>query len=117
MPKVRCFQPPGAPVRIVVPNERLRNPGESDDAFCARIAADAVAKDPTLAGLPFVDVPKTVVDGLPRALRHKWRVVGATVAMSPGAPDLPHPKQTLIDEIANASTIDALKIAVRKLIS
>lgn len=114
--KYRAFQAPGGNVRVVHPNPKMRLPEETDDAFIARIGANVVVKDPTLAGLPFVDVQQTAIDGLSRAQRHKWRIQGQTAAIDPTVPDPPHPKQALLDQVDAATTIAGLKVVIKALI-
>src|SRR5918992_4543392 len=61
-----------------------RRPGEDDDTFFARIFEDAIARDPTLQGRPFVDV---LVSDLPadKTTRDGWRLAGGRVVVDPDA--------------------------------
>jgi len=90
--RVRAYQPPDAPVRVVYPNQRLRAPGESEDAFLDRICAHTIEADPTLRGLPSADMDHTELPtertrpslDLQRAsvdVRRAWRVVGKRVVI------------------------------------
>jgi hypothetical protein len=84
---VRVYQPVNDAVRIMRPNSRLREAQEAEAAFVARIAAVTEAADPSLKGLPFVDVDDTQ---LPQArtraagtedTRTAWRLVNGTIAI------------------------------------
>lgn len=72
--KVRIYS--GTPARVLLPNERLRETGETDDAFLARIAARAEAADATLTGGVDVDAATLPAD---RDFRAAWRVNGQTL--------------------------------------
>lgn len=104
MPTVRVFQTTDGSVRVMHLNERHRRKGETDAQFFAREAA----KQPELEGLSFVDVDKA---GLPqrREARHKWRVRNGRVIEDTTVPDLPHPKQAILDAIEAAKDLDTLK--------
>lgn len=89
--QVRVYQPVDEPARVVHPNWDLFNPAvESAEAFFARVVAHTEAADPTLAGLPAVDVDHTalpaertrVVDGKAIDVRQAWRVDGDVVAVA-----------------------------------
>ena len=89
--KVRAYQPPDAPVRIVHPNPRLREAGESDEAFLDRICALTLERDPTLGGLPSVDLnaddlPKERIRVDPntkteKAVRAAWKIDSTRVVI------------------------------------
>lgn len=89
--KVRAYQTAeGEPVRLVIPNEALRRPGESDTAFLARICALTEAHDPTLRGVPHADVDpaelpaeRVVEDegGKLRNMRAIWTLKDGAVAV------------------------------------
>lgn len=117
--KFRVFQNPDGSVRINRPNPRLRNDGETDDEFIARIGADTVMKDPSLAGLPFQDVDEADIPA-DRTDRHKWRLqqLGQKFVCWPDntVPDRPHPKQPLIDRANSATTVAELKTILADLI-
>lgn len=75
---VRIYQPVGHPARVLVPNERLRRPDESDADFLARMATGAKEADRTLADLPTVDVEPSALPA-DRDFRSAWRVSGRGV--------------------------------------
>lgn len=112
--KVRVFQNLDGTVRVVHPNPKLRMAGESDDNFIARIASDAVDKDPTLAGLSFLDVDNTQLPT--RQDRRKWCINGSQMDIDPTRPDPPHPKQNLLNRVASANTVAELKAILIDLI-
>ncbi|MGH9876203.1 MAG: hypothetical protein ACRD5H_01065 [Nitrososphaerales archaeon] len=116
MPKYRVYTEPGGNVRILHPNEKMRKLGESDDAFITRMGAHAETGDPSLAGLPFIDVPQSEVLALDRAKRHKWRCQGLTCVVNNAIPDLPNPKQPLLDRIDAAPDMTALKAVLKDII-
>ncbi|HYE58567.1 MAG TPA: hypothetical protein VD948_08680 [Rhodothermales bacterium] len=73
-----------------------RRPAESDEDFYPRIFADAEAKDPTLQGLPFVELDSADLPpreelctdcGMVHPTRNQWRVTGDTVQRDPAAPN------------------------------
>lgn len=114
--KVRIFREPSGNLRILHLAPKHRLPDELDDAFIARVGTQVTTRDSSLAGLPFIDVEEASLHALDRSLRHKWRTVGQAVVVDPTVPNLPHPKQALLDEIDAATTMDALKAAVKKVI-
>lgn len=68
----RVFQLPGGHVAILYPNERMRLPGESDEAFVDRLAG----RDAKIHGwdtLTFVDVDSSTLPA-DRRSRAKWEV-------------------------------------------
>ena len=67
--------------------------------------ADAVATVVTTANIP--------VD---RSQRHKWRLQDQRCVVDLTVPDLPHPKQGLLDAIDSATTVAALKAIIRQLV-
>jgi len=91
---VRVYQPVGdAPCRVVWPNESQRLQGEADRAFVARIGALTEIADPTLAGVPFIDIDENALPGnrignsngtADLDTRFAWRVVGPAVVVVPG---------------------------------
>ena len=54
--KVRVFENPDGSVRVMRLNEKMRLPGESDDAFAARMFPIELAKDVSLVSLASSDV-------------------------------------------------------------
>ena len=116
MPKSRVFSNPDGTVRIVHPVSDLQLPGESDDAFIQRVGLHAIGADPTLAGLPFIDVDQAQVLALSRKDRHKWRVDGQTIKIDFHIADLPHPKQALLDQIDASTTVAQLKVVMRTIV-
>lgn len=84
--RVRIYQPAQGPARVLIPNPRLQQPDESDEAFLARMAAHAEAADPTLAGGVDVDPADLPAD---RDFRAAWRVAGrACVVDMPAAREI-----------------------------
>lgn len=117
MAKCRVFTEPSGNVRVLHPNESLRNGGESDDDFINRIGSQAQSRDPSLAGLPFVDVDRADILALDRSQRHKWRVNPAgRLRVEPTVPDRPHPQQARLDAIAAATTVDELKNVLTQIV-
>lgn len=93
---------------------RERRPNETTAEAVGRLASVIQAKTPWLAsGVPTlvteVNMPPT------RIQRDKWRLQGNQVRVDPTVPDRPHPRQALLDEIEAATTVAALKVAVKKL--
>ena len=111
MPKCRVFQNPDGNVRLMHLNERYRRANETDEEFLAR----ETAKQPELAGLLFADVDATTILA-DRSKRHAWRLNAGTVIADLTVPDPPHPKQALLDEIASATTIVALRAVLTKVV-
>jgi hypothetical protein len=74
---VRVYQNPDTTVRVVFPNPTQREEGESDADFAARIFAFTEERDPTLAGLPHVDVDEATLPD--RDTRKAWRLQGGVV--------------------------------------
>ena len=116
MAKFRVYTELSGNVRVLHPNEKMREVGETDDVFIARIGAHAEAADPSLAGLPSVDVLDTVVSALDRSKRHKWRVSGGALNVDNTVPDPPNPKQGLINAINAAGDINAIKAILRQML-
>jgi hypothetical protein len=105
--KVRVYQPPDGPARVVWPNWRTKRGdrvaitpdgdpvlvrGETDDEFLARVFATTEERDPTLQGLPFVDIEasqlpqereRRVGDEV-HDVRSGWRVSGGRVVVDEG---------------------------------
>ena len=77
--RARVYQPPSGPVRVLRPNPRTRSAGESEAAHLARMAEATEAADPSLAGLPWLDLDDA--DLPPRADRARWRLVGGAVVV------------------------------------
>ena len=113
--KFRVFQDVDGSVRIVHPNPRYRLDGESDDAFIERIGQKTVLGDPSLAGLPFVDVDEATLPN-DHSKREKWRGQGEKIVVGNSIPDKPHPKQGLIDRANNANSVAELKQILVELI-
>ena len=114
--KVRCFQTLDGNIKVVHPNYVLKQDNETDETFLARIGAHAAANDPSLGGLPFVDIERSMILALDRSQRHKWRIVGNQVRVDPTVPDRPHPQQARLDAINAATTVDQLKAELAKFI-
>jgi hypothetical protein len=76
MANVRIY--PGTPARVVIFNERMREEGESDQAFEARLTAHTEAADPTLVNGVTVDAATLPQD---RNFRNAWRVNGQACAV------------------------------------
>lgn len=88
MPKCRVFEAVDGTLRVNYPNPKHKRPDETDDEFVARIAAIAVARDPTLAdAVGTVDVEQAALparfetdgDGDERPCRSAWRKIGNAV--------------------------------------
>lgn len=87
--KVRVYQPVDGPVRILRLNARRRLDADTDETFLEREAAHAEAADPTLAGLPFVDLDEAEIPterqrtvGAERFnVRAAWRIVNGRVTI------------------------------------
>ena len=71
--KVRVYEEPSGHLRILHPNGRLQEEGETDDAFFARVVAKAEAGDTSLRGLPFTDVDESLIPS-DRSSRDGWRI-------------------------------------------
>ena len=112
MPKFRVYTEPGGNVRVLHPNEKMRNPGESDDDFIARMGAHAEGADSSLTGLPSIDVVDATIIALDRSKRHKWRVQGPICRVDNTVPDKPHPRQAALDQINAATDVTTLKQAL-----
>ncbi len=102
------FTTPDGSVRINHPVPALRQADESAEAFGARMAADAQAKDPSLAGLPWIIADS---DALPRdrQRRHAWRLRGQRVEDDPAIADRPDHQAEMMAAIQQARTIEELK--------
>lgn len=86
--RVRIYQPAQGSARVLIPNPRLQEPDESDDAFLARLAAHAEAADPTLAASSGVDLNASQLPP-DRDFRAAWRVAGAACVVNmPAAREL-----------------------------
>lgn len=91
MPLVRVYQNPDGSVRILHPNPAARTADDDDATWLARMAAQAVAADPTLVGLPVVDLPDTAIPServrpnptgaKPLDVRRAWRLQGRKVVV------------------------------------
>ena len=77
---VRIFQEPSGKIRIVRPNARTRRDGESDQVFIERVSAEAIANDPSLAGLPFKDIDESAFPS-DRKGRDRWRLEGEKIVV------------------------------------
>lgn len=72
----RVYKQADGSVRVLIPNERLRLPGETDTAFMDRIAAQDASKS-GLDGLPYEDIDH--MDLPPRKDRNDWVMEGRQV--------------------------------------
>ena len=91
---VSVFERPDGSVRVLYPNPRHQRLGESDAAFVARMRQHAVQQDPTLAGLPAVDLDQSRLpiartlpgpNGARHDARAAWRLAGDRVVIDPAA--------------------------------
>jgi len=73
--RVRVY-PSAAGVRVLIPNPRLQQAGESDDVFLARVANHAAQVDPTLDAVAGVDLAHTELPP-DRDFRSAWTLDGA----------------------------------------
>jgi len=48
--------------------------------------------------------------------RHKWRIQGGQVRVDLTVPDLPHPRQALLDQVDAATTVAQLKAILRTVV-
>src|SRR3990167_3389854 len=89
---VTVFERPDGTVRVLHTNPRQQWPTEPDAAFVARMRAHAVRQDPTLRGLPSVDLdqadlpvervrPHPAPGGATFDVRRAWRLVGGRVVV------------------------------------
>lgn len=84
--KVRAFADSSGHVHVLVPNEKMRERGESDDNFIARIAAK---DEPTSEEFAFVDVDVSELpvhhdldaDGDKRMVRDAWRFQNGVITV------------------------------------
>lgn len=106
--KVRVYQELSGNLRILRLNGRLQNDGETDDAFVARLSAHAQAGDPSLQGLPFVDLDETEIPAN-RSDRNKFRLRNGRCVVDQTIPDPPHPKRALLDRAATANSVAELR--------
>lgn len=114
---VRAYEMPDGTVRILVPNEKRRLPGESDAAFIVRLAARAERKDPSLkTALRSIDVDKTIVDGLDRSKRYAYRfdALKTAVVVDPSVPVPVDPRAAAID--AETSFTAAQRAAMKRIL-
>lgn len=90
MATVRAYQASDGSVRVVHPNSRQKEEDETEEKFLTRIFADAEDRDPTLKGLPFVEIDTTdlppreqscVECGGTHSVRDQWRISGERVAV------------------------------------
>lgn len=97
--------------------DQARRPGETTDQTVLRMAGEIQAKTPGLAG-GIASLVKTADIPTDRSQRHKWRKspVGQGIIVDLSVPDPPHPKRLLLDEIASATTVVDLKVALLKLV-
>lgn len=92
--KYRVFSNPNGSIRIIKPNPRSKKPDETEAEFLERCAAKTLANDPSLRGLPSVDMEDT---DLPtdRTSRNKWsvkvRAGKAVIEVDPLIPDRVRP--------------------------
>lgn len=113
MAEVMVYEMVGGGIRYVVPNERLRNVGETDRAFVSRMATRAEQRDPTLrTALRKLAVNQTVIAGLDRSKRYAWRLnlAGTTVVVDDTIPVPTRTIDTRIDAL-NLSTFTAAQQA------
>lgn len=75
MQQCRVFKDTDGSIRINYPNPKLKLTNETDAEFVDRMGKEAVKKDPSLAGLVFIDVD---VETIPadRSKRYAWRIDG-----------------------------------------
>jgi len=111
MPLCRAISKPDGSVHIIHLNRRHQRPGETESQFLDR----EQPKDPSLVGLPFVDLDSTILPA-DRSQRHRWRIQGGRVQIDLTVPDPPHPRQALLNQIAAATTVDQLKIVLQTLV-
>lgn len=114
------FQKPDGSVRIMRLSNKylagLRLGSETVADAVTRLAQSEQAKNPqdladaTVLLLKEADLPAD------RTKRHKWRLQGSQCIVDDTVPDLPHPKQSLLDEIDGASTMAQLRNVLKKLL-
>lgn len=115
--KCRCIQNPDGSIRIIRP-EGPRLPGETDEQYFLRKIEATLRKNPSMQGLPFVDILNTdMPPKTERAKRYAWRVQGNRVVVDPTILSPPHPKQALLTEISQATTVDSLKAILTKIVT
>lgn len=86
MALLRVYEESGGHLRVLHPNPKMQNEGETDVKFVSRMGDDAVEKDPTLVGLLSFDVEKSAfpprmridAEGDECPCRNGWRRVGVS---------------------------------------
>lgn len=92
MRKARVYQTPSGHLRVVNPNWN-RKPAELTDEQYSTFACDKAEQgDPTLQGLPKIDLPLTdfpektrLLGGKPYSVRNEWRLVAGRVQIDQAA--------------------------------
>jgi len=119
MSLVRVVTRPDGSVAVIHPNEKLRQPDETDEAFIVRVGSSIAAKSPETDGLPFVDIDKADLPS-DRSARNKWRLTtrAGRQVVEPDLelPDPPHPRQNLIDRVRASNSVPELRAQVESLI-
>lgn len=117
MARVRVLQNADGTLRIIIPAPKARRADETEEAFFARACAETIAKNPSLQGLPAVDLDDGELPQERPRRRHAWRLSFGRIVVDPAAPEPPHPQQALLDEIATATTVSALRAALAKTVT
>lgn len=114
--RVRVLQHPDGSLTIIHPAMNDLGRTDPDDDVWARICLDkTLMKHPEWQGLPSVDVQS---DALPtdRKDRHKWRLLAGAVSVDATAPDLPNPRQAMLDAITAASSLADVKVLLARIV-
>ena len=102
---VRVIQQVDGSVIVIHPamNDKTRPDGIPDGLWAQDKINQTINKHPEWQELPFIDCFNTELP-TGRQQRHKWRVQGGKVVVDNTIPDLPHPRQSLLNAIQNATT-------------
>lgn len=85
-----------------------RLPDETTVQVVLRLSVSEQAKNPDLADATAFLVTEANVP-VDRAKRHKWRLQGSRCVVDDSVPDPVHPRQSLLDQINAAATLDQVK--------
>ena len=111
----RVVQKPGGTLSVIRPSPNSRLPDEEESVWLDRIFTKHM-KVREMIGFPFVDMDDSQLPS-DRKMRNKWRLNPQDrVFVDPSVADLPHPKQTLLDQIDGATTLAEIRVAMKELL-
>lgn len=113
----RIYQRPDGGIAIVNPawDDRLNGFGRTRHTTEAEWYAWAVTKGMPLDWISLGDIERAMLPQ-DRTNRHKWRMQAGRVQPDLTVPDPPHPKQGLLDQIDQATSVAQVKVLMAKLV-